>query len=150
MNTETNTKTTTENAVDKKAAMAEKRAAAHAALAAHAWIGSANATFVANVAKGKHHRGRFTVSPTDSGHKITPSPEGLAFFAARKASAKLTAEQYSAIAAARANKPGRYANRDFVANAGKIRGRYISLPVFAGSGDPLQQFLFAALIINEI
>lgn len=149
MNTETNTKTTTENAVDKKAIATEKRAAALAALAAHAWIGAANATFIANAAS-RHHKGRYTVSTADGGYKITPSSDGVAFFTARKKSAKMTADDFAAIAAAKANKPGRFSGRDFVANAGKIRGRYISLPVFAGSGDALQQALFSSLIINEI
>lgn len=127
-----------------------KRQQAAAAAAANAWVGASNSEFVAATLK-RAHKGRFSLTASNGGYQINASVDGKTFFANRKASVnRLNGEMINALLASKANKGGKYASREFFPNAAKIGGKAISLPVFAGAGDALQQHLFASLIINEI
>lgn len=132
------------------AAAKAAKEAAQAAASKHAWISSANAEFFAAAAK-RAHKGKFTLEASSGGYVVKPTQEGIAFFSKRKAnSTRVTGEQMAAIMAAKANTAGKFAERTFAANAAKIAGKPISLPSFQGAGDSLQQFLFAALVINAL
>lgn len=134
-----------------KAAAAEKRAAALAAAAATSWTSGINAKFVGDIAKGAHHRGKFTVSAKDGGYEIKATDDGLRFFRNRNVSNVGRAN--AAVAAASimlANKSGKFLFREWQANAARIGGKMVAMPHFAQSGDFTQQACFSMLIGNYI
>lgn len=139
---------------EQKAAKAAKAAETAAAKAATAFvlIGTL-ATFFANTVKsGGYHRGRFVVG---EGGKVTPNPESdyVAVFSKRLNPASTANRAIVTVARQGmvANKTAEILGRKFVADGAIIGGKKVAMPaVMAGAGDTIQQYCFAAVVLNRL
>ena len=129
-----------------KKARAEKALEAKKALTAFAVISAVHATFFAGAAK-RAHKGRYTMDGTT----VKSTPEGKVYFLQRARGQGTVGDTLDTIKVMSANKGGRFLNRPWIADGARIAGKMVATPAsFSGSGDAVQQTVFALIIANTL
>lgn len=133
---------TAEQLAERAAKLAEQKKA----LTAFSVIAGAHATFFAGAAK-RAHKGRYTMDGTT----VKSTQDGKDYFLKRARSQGMVGETLDTIKVMSANKGGRFLNRPWIADGARISGKMVATPAeFAGSGDAVQQTVFALIIANTL
>lgn len=133
---------TAEQLAEKAAKLAEQKKA----LTAFSVIAGVHATFFSGAAK-RAHKGRYTMDGTT----VKSTQDGKGYFLKRARSQGTVGETLDTIKIMIANKGGRYLNRPWIENGARINGKMVATPAsFSGSGDAVQQTVFALIIANTL